>query len=87
MYPGQTAKAALRQNLPFKLYLGNPNAMALVLPKLTCDQPPPEWGWEKQKTFRDSAIMCGKVKIAEISHERAKYLLLLNLRHVYVQWE
>lgn len=36
----------------------------------------------KQKTFRDSAIMRGKVKIAEISHERPKYLLLLSLRHI-----
>lgn len=36
---------------------------------------------------RPSDIMCGKVKIAEISHERSKYLLLLNLGHVYVQWE
>lgn len=37
------------------------------------------------KTFGDKGIMRGKAKIVEISHERATHLLLLNLRHVYVQ--
>lgn len=80
------AKAGLRQNPSFKLFLGNPNFVAFVLHEHHVPSPLPS-GDRKQKTFGDNAIMCGKVKIAEISHERSKYLLLLNLRHVYVQWE
>ena len=84
--PGQTAKAALGQNLSFKLCLGNSTFVASVLHGEQVTSPLPH-GDGNQKAFGDNAITCGKVKIAKISHERSNCLLLLNLRHVYVRWK